>query len=116
MACRVGRQVRQLREAGAHALRADREPAGRLRRLPQERDGLLAVGLVIAAVIAAALAVRAVVRGEGAAVGVRDAGRDGRVRALLCAGRDLAAQIAAVDEQGERSADLRCLLYTSRCV
>ena len=56
---------------------------------------------MIAAVITAALAVRAVVRGEGAAVGVRDAGRDGRVRALLCAGRDLAAQIAAVDEQGE---------------
>ena len=109
VACRVGRQVRQLREADAHALRADREPAGRLRRLPQERDGLLAVGLVIAAVITAALAVRAVVRGEGAAVGVRDAGRDGRVRALLCAGRDLAAQIAAVDEQGERRADLRAL-------
>ena len=49
-------------------------------------------------------------RGEGAAVGVRDAGRDGCVRALLRAGRDVAAEIAAVDEQGERRADLRALL------
>ena len=109
VARRVGCQVRQLREPGAYALRVDREPAGRLRRLPQERNGLLAVGLVIAAVIAAALAVSTVVRSKGAAVGVRDAGRDGRVRALLRAGRDLAAEIAAVDEQCERRADLRAL-------
>ena len=109
VARRVGRQVRQLREPGTHTLRVDREPAGRLRHLPQERNGLLAVGLVIAAVIAAALAVSTVVRSKGAAVGVRDAGRDGRVRALLRAGRDLAAERIPVDEQGERRADLRAL-------
>ncbi|MFR5421376.1 MAG: hypothetical protein ACLTG4_05070 [Oscillospiraceae bacterium] len=108
MARRVGRQVRQLREPGTHTLRVDREPAGRLRHLPQERNGLLAAGLVIAAVIAAALAVGTVVRSKGAAIGVRDAGRDGRIRALLRAGRDVAERIP-VDEQCERRADLRAL-------
>ena len=48
-------------------------------------------------------------RGKVAAVGIRDAGRDGGVRALLCAGCDLRAEVAAVDEQGERRADLRAL-------
>ena len=33
----------------------------------------------------------------------------GGVRALLCAGCDLRAEVAAVDEQGKRRADLRAL-------
>ena len=109
MAGCVGRQVCQLREAGADALRVDREAAGRLCRLPQQRDGLLAVGGIVGAVVPCPIAVSSIVRGKIAAIGIRNAGRDGGVRALLRAGCNLRAEVAAVDEQGERRADLRAL-------